>query len=109
MSVAQLAAPPAVATEPQTDGAATPDRTLLQRRPIGFPGQDAGAALLRMPSAHIAPLQSVLATWNVISIIIIWLLHNLVEARFDLFRYLLLGDQPKPWELHPHVMHVIGM
>ena len=34
-------------------------------------------------------------------IIIIWLLHNLVESSFDLFRYLLLGDQLKPWELHP--------
>ena len=33
-------------------------------------------------------------------IIIIWLLHNLVEASFDLFRALLLGDQLKPWELH---------
>ena len=31
----------------------------------------------------------------------IWLLHNLVEANIDLFRYLLLGDQLKPWELHP--------
>ena len=29
-------------------------------------------------------------------LIIIWLLHNLVEASFDLFRYLLLGDQLKP-------------
>ena len=37
-------------------------------------------------------------------IIIIWLLHNLVEASFDLFRYLLLGDQLKPWELHPLVL-----
>ena len=27
------------------------------------------------------------------------MLHNLVEASFDLFRYLLLGDQLKPWEL----------
>ena len=36
-------------------------------------------------------------------IIIIWLLHNLVEASFDLFRYLLLGDQLRPWELHPLV------
>ena len=35
-----------------------------------------------------------------LSEIIIWLLHNLVEASFDLFRYLLLGDQLKPWELH---------
>ena len=39
-------------------------------------------------------------------IIIIWLLHNLVEASFDLFRYLLLGDQLKPWELHPLVSYV---
>ena len=31
------------------------------------------------------------------------MLHNLVEANFDLFRYLLLGDQLKPWELHPLV------
>ena len=30
------------------------------------------------------------------SIEIIWLLHNLVEASFDLFRYLLLGDQLNP-------------
>ena len=27
---------------------------------------------------------------------IIWLLHNLVETSFDLFRYLLLGDQLIP-------------
>ena len=32
--------------------------------------------------------------------VIIWLLHNLVGASFDLFRYLLLGDQLKPWDLH---------
>ena len=32
-----------------------------------------------------------------------WLLHNLVEANFDLFRYLLLGNQLKPWGLHPLV------
>ena len=32
-------------------------------------------------------------------IIIIWLLHNLVEAGFDLFRYLLVGDQLEPWEV----------
>ena len=38
-----------------------------------------------------------------IIIIIIWLSHNLVEASFDLFRYLFLGDQLKPWELHPLV------
>ena len=31
------------------------------------------------------------APWD--NAIIIWLLHNLVEASFDLFRYLLLGDQ----------------
>ena len=41
------------------------------------------------------------ARW--VDIIIIWLLHNLVEASFDLFRYLLLGDQLRPWELHPLV------
>ena len=45
---------------------------------------------------------------HIIIIIIIWLLHNLVEASFDLFRYLLLaipiGDQLKPWELHPYVV-----
>ena len=35
----------------------------------------------------------------IIIIIIILLLHNLVEASFDLFRYLLLGNQLKPWEL----------
>ena len=29
-------------------------------------------------------------------LLIIWLLHNLVEASFDLFRYLLRGDQLKP-------------
>ena len=38
-------------------------------------------------------------------IIITWLLHNLVEASFDLFRYLLPGDQLKPWELHPLVSY----
>ena len=38
--------------------------------------------------------------------IIIWLLHNLVEASFDLFTYLLLGDQLTPWELHPLVSYV---
>ena len=27
------------------------------------------------------------------------MLRNLVEASFDLFRYLLPGDQLKPWEL----------
>ena len=32
---------------------------------------------------------------------VVWLSQNLVEASFDLFRYLLLGDQLKPWELHP--------
>ena len=32
-----------------------------------------------------------------------WLLHNVVEASFDLFRYLLLGDQLEPWDLHPLV------
>ena len=26
-----------------------------------------------------------------------WLLRNLVEASFDLFRYLFLGDQLEPW------------
>ena len=41
--------------------------------------------------------------------IIIWLLHNLVEASFDLFRYLLLGDQLKPWELHPLVSYTSCM
>ena len=40
---------------------------------------------------------------------IIWLLHNLVEASFDLFRYLLLGDQLKPWELHPLVSYTSSM
>ena len=34
-----------------------------------------------------------------------WLFHNLVEASFDLFRYLLLGDQLKPWKLHPLVSY----
>jgi len=44
-------------------------------------------------------------TRQVSSIIIriIWLLHNLVEASFDLCKYRLLGDQLKPWELHPLV------
>ena len=32
----------------------------------------------------------------------------LVEASFDLFRYLLLGDQLKPWELHPLVSYTMG-
>ena len=41
--------------------------------------------------------QEGLQTW------LIWLLHNLVEASFDLFRYLLLGDQLKPLDLHPLV------
>ena len=36
-------------------------------------------------------------------ILIIWLLRNLVEASFDLFRYLLPGDQLIPWERHPLV------
>ena len=36
-------------------------------------------------------------------LLIIWLLHNLVEASFDLFRYLLLGDRLKPCEFHPLV------
>ena len=45
---------------------------------------------------------------------IIWLLHNLVEASFDLFRYQLLSDKLKPWEharthlskfLYPHSCH----
>ena len=34
------------------------------------------------------------------SAIVIWLLHDLVEASFVLFKYILLGDQLKPWELH---------
>ena len=38
-----------------------------------------------------------------------WLLHNLDEANFDLFRYLLLGDQLKPWELHPLVSYTSCM
>ena len=38
---------------------------------------------------------------------IIWLLPNLVEASFDLFRYQLLNDQLKPWELHPLVSYTI--
>ena len=41
--------------------------------------------------------------------IIIWLLHNLVEASFDLFRYLLLGDQLKPPELHSLVSYTSCM
>ena len=36
---------------------------------------------------------------------IIWLLHTLVEASFDLFRYPLLGDQLIPGELHPLVSY----
>ena len=39
----------------------------------------------------------------------IWLLHNLVDASFDLLRYLLLGDQLKPWELHPMVSYTSCM
>ena len=42
-------------------------------------------------------------------IIMIWLLRNLVEASFDLFRYLLLSDQLKPWELHPLVSYTSCM
>ena len=38
---------------------------------------------------------------------IIWLLPNLVEASFDLFRYQLLNDQLKLWELHPLVSYTI--
>ena len=43
---------------------------------------------------------------------IIWLLHNLVEASFDLFGYLLLGDQLIPWELamkvsYPHAVQAL--
>ena len=34
---------------------------------------------------------------------IVWLLHNLVEASTELFRYLLLGGSLKPWELHLRV------
>ena len=33
-----------------------------------------------------------------------WLLHDLVDASFDLCRYLLLSDQLKPWELDPLVL-----
>ena len=40
--------------------------------------------------------------------IIIWLLHYLVEASFDLFRYRLQGDQLKPWELYPLVSYRDG-
>ena len=36
---------------------------------------------------------------EVLQCLLIWLLQYLVEASFDLFRYLLLGDQLKPWEL----------
>ena len=39
----------------------------------------------------------------------IWLLHNLVEASFDLFRNLILGDQLIPWELHPLVSYMSCM
>jgi len=38
--------------------------------------------------------------------LIIWL-HYLVEVSFDLFRYLSLGDQLKPWKLHPLVSYRI--
>ena len=38
-----------------------------------------------------------------------WLLHNNVGASFDLFRNLLLGDQLKPWELHPLVSTTSSM
>jgi len=48
-------------------------------------------------------------TWILMHlIIIIWLLHNLVEASFDLFRYLLPGDQLKPWELQDLICAVKG-
>ena len=43
--------------------------------------------------------------YSYLTTIIIWLLHNLVEANFDLFRHLFLGDQLKPWELHPLVSY----
>ena len=41
--------------------------------------------------------------------IMIWLLYNLVEASFHLFRYLLLGDQLSSWELHPLVSYTSCM
>ena len=47
--------------------------------------------------------------WSAQAVLIIWLLHNLVEASTDLFRYLLLGDQLKLWELHPLVSYTICM
>ena len=47
--------------------------------------------------------------WYRTVIILIWSLHNLVEASFDLFRYLLLGGQLKPWELHPLVSYTSCM
>ena len=34
------------------------------------------------------------------------MLHNLVKGSFDLFRYLILGDQLKPWELHFYCFHI---
>ena len=48
------------------------------------------------------------SSWHLVDtsiIIILWSLHNLFEASFDLFRYLLLGDQLKHWELHPLVSY----
>ena len=43
-----------------------------------------------------------------VGLIIMRLLHDLVEASFELrfeFRCLLLGDQLIPWELHPLVTY----
>ena len=86
-----------------TPGNAGPgnDNKVASRTPIEFgphnkwqPLSKDGAKLRYVFPAHSAK-------WLII--IIIWLLHNLVEASFDLFRYRLLGDQLRPWELHPLV------
>ena len=59
----------------------------------------------KFPPSWIRILEGLMAHIN----INIWLLHNLVEASFDLFRYRLLGDQLKPWELHPLVSYTSCM
>ena len=43
--------------------------------------------------------------YGIAAIIIMWSLHNLVEASFDLFRNLSLGDQIILWKLHPLVSY----
>ena len=52
-----------------------------------------------MTAVHASPV------WLYSLFFVLWLLRNLDEASFDLFRHLLLGDQLKPWELHPLVSY----